>query len=151
MSGDLPKADRASWDWTSQADLDPTSERNDVWTNPHLPALDLRALQPLRVEISVLEDFAEALHHVKDFFAGESLLVAIVRVDSACRFLMYSHLDRPVAYERCRELREAFRPTSIGWTICSEPAWTALTTLLEHEAKNGAGFAPLLDARGTQR
>lgn len=141
----------ASWTWTSRADLDPLTECDEVWVNPRLPPASIRAEHPLRVEISVIEDFAEALRHLEHFFARDSALVAIVRHDDVCRFLMYTSLSEPAAYERWRELRETFRPTSIGWSVAIEPAWDALLALLETEVAAGAWLQIRQGARGAQR
>jgi hypothetical protein len=141
----------ASWAWTSRADLDPAAERTDVWVNPRLPPAVVRAEHPLRVEISVIEDFAQALRYLEHFFARDSVLVAVVRLDDECRFLMYTSLSEPAAYERWRELRETFRPTSIGWSVAMEPGWGALVALMECEATSGAWFESQHDVPGGAR
>ncbi len=142
----------ASWAWASRADLGQAVDRDDVWTNPQLPTLGLRPAHPLRVEISVFEHFPQALRYLEHSFARTSMLVAIERVDNVCRFLIYTSFSAAIAYERCRQLRETLRPTSIGWCFGTEPDWGTLMALLRHEATGGAWLRrPRRDVGGSQR
>ncbi|MGH7297655.1 MAG: hypothetical protein ACRELB_22145, partial [Polyangiaceae bacterium] len=56
-----PVSRKKSWSWASRAELDPALDRNELWVNPRLPPREGRWRQPLRVEVSVLESFADAL------------------------------------------------------------------------------------------
>ena len=141
-----------SWAWARRLHLAHAVEGDRLWTNPQLPSPDLRPIHPVRVEVSVFEDFPQALRYLKHFFARTSVLVAIGRVDNVCRFLIYTSLSAALACERCRQLRETLRPTSIGWSFGIEPGWGALHALLEHEATSGGWLTrPCGGTGGTQR
>ena len=118
-----------SWVWAPRSELDPATERNEVWINPRLPSVGQQELQPLRVEISVLECFQHAFDQLERFFAGDSVLAAVVRRHDTCRFLIYSGISDAVAYDRCRDVRHALRATSFGYSIARDPTWESLAGL----------------------
>jgi hypothetical protein len=118
-----------TWAWAASADLDPGVERNEVWTNPELPPGEARARRPLRVEISVVEHYQQTLNQIEIAFFGDSMLAAIMRRYDTCRFLVYSAASDTVAYERCRDIRDALRLTSMGCSVGLDPGWSSLDDL----------------------
>jgi hypothetical protein len=115
-----------SWTWAPRAELDPATERNAVWINPHLPSNQEQARQPLRLEVSVLESFQQAYDQLERFFSRDSVLAAVVRRHDTCRFLIYSAISDVAAYDRCRDVRNALRITTFGYSIATEPTWASL-------------------------
>lgn len=118
-----------TWAWASRAELDPAIECNEVWINPHLPSPERQSLQPLRVEISVLECFPRAFDQIKRFFATDSVLAAIVRRYDTCHFLIYTSIADVSAYDRCRDVRDALGVTSFGYSIATDATWASLVGL----------------------